>query len=286
MFSFFRQPYPLNELTLSRSLFLSFLFGGIIAFSLIVFQPFGSYNWHDPSKNLILGGYGGVAALSVFLNFYAFRKLLPTLFTETRWTVGREIFWNLGHFSTAGFLCTAYGAAVGVMSFSLAQVTYMTLIAFLMGIVPAVLLVLLNYVFMLQKYKPLAPPAKPEPVLTVQPVATPLLTLTAENDRDTFSLPLQDLLFIEADDNYCTVYFLDNGKPNKKLLRSSLSRLENQIATDKVVRCHRSYLVNLQQVTQVSGNAQGYKLHFEQIELAVPVARSSSSVVKSAFAAA
>ena len=39
-------------------------------------------------------------------------------------------------------------------------------------------------------------------------------------------------------------------------------------------RCHRTYLVNLDRVGHVSGNAQGYKLHLEGIDNLVPVSRS------------
>ncbi|GAB2542523.1 LytR/AlgR family response regulator transcription factor [Rufibacter soli] len=291
MLSFLRQPYPLSELTLSKSTLHALVFGFIIGFTLIVFQPFGTYAWHDPLKNYILAGYGLVAALSAFLNYYAFRRMMPQIFTEDRWNVGKEIAWNLLHFGTGGFICTVYGAAVGVMPFSLAQVAYMSFIAFLMGLVPAVLLVLMNYVYLLQKYKPLEPVAKagtpaveaaaPSPA----PVSETWLTLTAENDKDTLRLRAQDLLFIEASDNYCTVFYLQEDRLQKALLRSSLSRLENQVAAPGIFRCHRSYLVNFKQVQAVSGNAQGYKLSFEQTPQLVPVARSYASVVKETFTA-
>ncbi|RNI23574.1 LytR/AlgR family response regulator transcription factor [Rufibacter latericius] len=286
MLSFFRQPYPLSELTLPKSVFHSLLFGSIIAFSLIVFQPFGSYNWHHPSKNPILAGYGVVAAISVFLNFYAFRRMLPWLFREPSWNVGKEIAWNLIHFVTGGFLCTVYGSLTGVMPFTLNQILYMSMVAFLMGLVPAVLLVLINYVYLLRKYRPLTPADKED---TPAPVASSVpdeLVLVAENEKDTLRLPARELLFIEASDNYCTVFWVKEGKPTKTLLRSSLSRLENQITSPGISRCHRSYLVNLERVQTVSGNAQGYKLHFEGLDLVVPVARSYSGLVRETFVAA
>jgi DNA-binding LytR/AlgR family response regulator len=138
-------------------------------------------------------------------------------------------------------------------------------------------------VFMLQKYKPLAPIPHREPAPQLATTAQDLM-LTAENEKDFLTLPAQDLLFIEADDNYCTVVYLERDKVHKKLLRSSLTRLENQVTAFNIVRCHRSYLVNLDQVKSVSGNAQGYRLHFPMTPGTVPVARSSSGMVKAAFA--
>ena len=104
------------------------------------------------------------------------------------------------------------------------------------------------------------------------------LTLIADNEKDVLKLQPDDLLFIESSDNYCTIVHLKDepvgaGKLLKPLLRSSLSRLETQINRPHIVRCHRSYVVNLNRVERVTGNAQGYKLHLLNGQLQVPVAR-------------
>ena len=68
---------------------------------------------------------------------------------------------------------------------------------------------------------------------------------------------------------------MQDGKLRKHLLRSSLSRLEEQISQAGTIRrCHRSYIVNLAQVSSISGNAQGYHLHFRDCDEEVPVGRS------------
>ncbi|RYZ20584.1 MAG: LytTR family transcriptional regulator, partial [Sphingobacteriales bacterium] len=81
-------------------------------------------------------------------------------------------------------------------------------------------------------------------------------------------------LYIESSDNYSTVVYLKNNQPVKTLLRSSLSRLETQLSGNAVlVRCHRSFIVNLENVEKVTGNAQGYKLHLHEGNFQIPVAR-------------
>jgi DNA-binding LytR/AlgR family response regulator len=99
------------------------------------------------------------------------------------------------------------------------------------------------------------------------------LTLIADNEKDVLSFLVADLLFIESSDNYCTIVYLKNGQPAKPLLRSSLSRLESQINAFNIVRCHRSFVVNLDRVERITGNAQGYKLHLLSGQFQVPVAR-------------
>ena len=71
---------------------------------------------------------------------------------------------------------------------------------------------------------------------------------------------------------------MQENQLQKALLRSSLSHLETQLP-GPVVRCHRSYLVNLHQVGQVTGNAQGYRLHLHGGQAVVPVARRYAETV-------
>ena len=42
-------------------------------------------------------------------------------------------------------------------------------------------------------------------------------------------------------------------------------------------RCHRAYIVNLDKIEQVEGNAQGYKLKLQGTEDLIPVSRNLNS---------
>ena len=110
--------------------------------------------------------------------------------------------------------------------------------------------------------------------------------LIADNEKDTLTLAPTALLCIESSDNYCTVFFVKDEKTAKTLLRSSLSRMETQVAgAGRLVRCHRSYIVNLDRVARVTGNAQGYKLHLTDGQTVVPVARKYNETVVAALRA-
>ncbi len=81
---------------------------------------------------------------------------------------------------------------------------------------------------------------------------------------DTFSLNPYVLLFALSEGNYTEIYFLEENKLLKKLLRISLKNLEIQLATHYfIIRTHRSFLVNLTQIKHIDGNAQGLKLSFK-----------------------
>ena len=60
-----------------------------------------------------------------------------------------------------------------------------------------------------------------------------------------------ELLCIEAADNYVNIRYVSNGKIKSYLLRNSLKNIEKQLSENMVVRCHRSYLVNMNRVSVI-----------------------------------
>ncbi len=100
------------------------------------------------------------------------------------------------------------------------------------------------------------------------------IVFVAENNKDKLDICMDCLLYLEASDNYSAVVYLENGNLKKTLLRGSLTYMEKQTSGfENVVRCHRSYIVNILKVSSLTGNAQGYKLHFLETDIEIPVSR-------------
>lgn len=287
MLRLFNQPYPLEEspwLEIRKA----FLIGLFIGLFLWIFEPFGLNNWSTAAKPLKLMGFGGVTFVITAINFTVWQRVFPQVFLEERWTVGREIL-----LVTANILLIAVANRLYLewllTRFEDSGMTWlsMVLITFLIGLFPVTGLVLINYIRQLKKYTRTAAelPVPPHAPVSSQPLDSTTanttdqtITLVAENEKDTLTISATDLLFIESSDNYSTVVYLKNSptglaQPVKPLLRSSLSRLEGQINLPHIVRCHRSYIINLDRVERVTGNAQGYKLHLLDGQFRVPVAR-------------
>lgn len=286
MFTVFNQPFPVED-SFGRHFLRAALIGLFIGLFLIAFQPFGLNDWTTPHKLWKLLGFGGVTFIVTAFNFIAWPRLLPDLFSDKRWTVGREILMamlNVLLIAIANRFYLEFLIAGGKSGIGWGG---MLIATFLIGIFPVTGAVLFSYIRQLKKYTAAAaelPVHLPEPVrrnetdteIADGPAAT--ITLLADNEKDTITFAAADLLFIESSDNYCTVVYLKDSpagprQPVKPLLRSSLSRLENQVARAHIVRCHRSYIVNLDRVERVTGNAQGYKLHLLGGQFQVPVAR-------------
>jgi len=73
--------------------------------------------------------------------------------------------------------------------------------------------------------------------------------------------------------NYTDLYFFHGGKLTGTTYRISLTSFEKQLDASNLQRCHRSYLVNLNKVTNVSGNAQGLRLTLTDGAIEIPVSR-------------
>ncbi len=285
MFQLVNQPYPIDDILL-RQLRKAVLIGLFVGLFLLVFQPFGINLWETPNKVAKILGFGFISFAVTALNFIVLRQLFPQLFMEERWTVGREIMAIMANILLIAIANRLYSTwLLGPGEESGISWLEMILMTFLVGLFPVVGLVLFNYIAQLKKYSQEAaqlpiystssgnfPPGN-SPAVQKENTAADTLTLVADNEKDTVTFFAEDLLFIESSDNYCTVVHLRNEQVSKSLLRSSLSRLEKQVAQSHSVRCHRSYVVNLNRVERVTGNAQGYKLHLLSGQFAVPVAR-------------
>lgn len=286
MLKILQQPYPFGEKSNIRLLIQSIGEGIFIALFLIFFQPFGASDWQDPNKNLYLAGYGLITTLcGIILRFVVF-KTFPKYHSEATWNIGKEILsiMMLILMIAAGnvtFSSFAFDLKNGIGNFF-----WMLLAVMIIGIFPATFGVMLNYIVQLKKYnQPIVVHYQAPKVFLDEQIAenksqnTALLKLIAENEKDSIELGSDALYLIESSDNYSTVFYEKSGKLQKELLRSSLTRLESQISSENIVRCHRSFIVNLDKVEKVTGNAQGYKLHLKSPELLVPVARKYSEIV-------
>ncbi|MEO5682415.1 MAG: LytTR family DNA-binding domain-containing protein [Chitinophagaceae bacterium] len=112
-----------------------------------------------------------------------------------------------------------------------------------------------------------------------------LLKLKGNNQSEHLQITVADFLFAEAADNYTSIHYLQKEVNKQLLFRVPVNSLEAQTAgAGTIFRCHKSYLVNLQHVTHISGNAQGYTLHLLSNTFEVPVSRTLNSLIKEKIA--
>lgn len=71
------------------------------------------------------------------------------------------------------------------------------------------------------------------------------------------------LFYIEASDNYVDIHYLNKGKLVSFLLRNSLKNIEKEFFERKLLRCHRSFIVNLNKVKIVRKTEDGLCIDFD-----------------------
>ncbi|MCK9324654.1 MAG: LytTR family transcriptional regulator [Bacteroidales bacterium] len=79
-----------------------------------------------------------------------------------------------------------------------------------------------------------------------------------ENGEVRLTINLDDLIFIEASENYVSIHYLDDHQLGRLLLRTSLKKLEQELASFPIVRCHRSYMINIIKIKLLKKSRTGY----------------------------
>jgi DNA-binding LytR/AlgR family response regulator len=101
-----------------------------------------------------------------------------------------------------------------------------------------------------------------------------------ETDRLRFSLHASDVLFIESTDNYVTVYVQDKDRMKKVMLRNTMKRLEKELEKTLIRRCHRSYMVNFENVKMVRLSGTSLFIYLDNAdESRIPVSRTYTEKV-------
>ena len=96
------------------------------------------------------------------------------------------------------------------------------------------------------------------------------------------SIRLENLLFVEAADNYICIWYANNGSAKKILVRNTMKRIEEQLANSGIIRCHRSYMVNLEQLHILRREKEGLFIEMNIDGLPnIPVSKSyADSIAK------
>ena len=96
--------------------------------------------------------------------------------------------------------------------------------------------------------------------------------------RETIILNPSDILYIESVANYVNIVFFNGQDLTQKRLRCSLHDIEEKLYPYSFIfHIHRAFLVNLNFITQVSGNAAGYKLQLFGSDKVLPVSKANVS---------
>ncbi len=277
------KPYPFPATTKAKIL-ISLGFGKFVFLFLLLFQPFGFESVGD--KNLYFSFLFGMITVSVMLlNLFVMPLVFVKLFNPSKWSVYKMlvfVFMIIVMIAIANWFFYFYAmVGEGVASHNL---VFFLKVTVLTGIFP-----LFIYLYISERVKNKQHQMVADTISEVQKSKTRVtnterdsqqISLLGENKKEVFVFNLENLLYIGFEKNYASIYYVENEIVKEQLIRTSLNKIETQLeAYNHIVRCHKSYIVNTHQVSEIQGNARSYLLKIKQIDstqeaILIPVSRS------------
>ena len=106
----------------------------------------------------------------------------------------------------------------------------------------------------------------------------------AKGGRMAFSTKLSNILYIEAADNYVNIHYISGGKEDTFILFNSMKNIEKNFKGTSLMRCHRGYMVNAENVKLMRKDGMGLLLELNQTDKVVPVSKSFAEPITQYFA--
>ncbi len=121
---------------------------------------------------------------------------------------------------------------------------------------------------------------------TDSPKGMPKRMINFHDEKGTlrFSVFSENLLYIESADNYITVYYLNKGGLSRFLVRTSMKNMEKNLSDYNIIRCHRSFMVNIDKVRILRKEKDGLHLELDLDKpFDLPVSKTYVNNVLEAF---
>jgi hypothetical protein len=288
LLSWLHRPYPFDRSW--RSILRIAVWSGLfVSAFLFLFRPFGTQV--SPGAEWVYLGIClrfGLVTFFTTLIFNALCRALPQVFDEEKWQVWKEILFNILFVSSIGCGNLLLAHFSWGLSLSWESFWGWQLVTFGVGIIPTLFGVFWAQMKWSRKYAAEAAALHRLAVAPPPESPAPLLALEGDNQNEVLRLQPDQIAYLAAADNYVQVFYFENGVLKNRILRATLRKMEDALAAanGQFFRCHRTFIVNLQKVEKISGNAQGYRLHLESCEATLPVSRNLNEAIQARFSGA
>lgn len=90
--------------------------------------------------------------------------------------------------------------------------------------------------------------------------------------------------YLESADNYVTIYYINGSKLDKLMIRNTLKNIEWRFRDKGLVRCHRSYIINIRRVSVIRKQDSDVVVDFadERVPI-IPISKGYSDLVMQYF---
>jgi hypothetical protein len=268
----FNKPYPFNEDLKHNSIIIFFISVGVPLF-LLLLQPFNIGLLPERDKYLLIIGFGVITFLSLSLYLLILPSLFPKYLTSSKWNVKKEIFWNLWILFTILTGYFLYCKTLEVLKFDFNLVIKLILTA----IIPITALIIINQNRMLRSRLKFANDINKK-LQDHKSIQDKIIYFNSDYQKDSLAIKINALLVIRSANNYIEVFWKEGELIKNQMVRCSMAYAEDLLKEHKfIVKCHRSFIVNINYIDRFEGNVQGYKLYYENIDFPIPVSKNFAS---------
>ena len=246
------------------------LIGIILIFSILflnIFEPFNIGRWYSDSgfiQFLRLSSYGIVVAFVFLFTQFPLRKI----FKKDHFKVKDYFIWLLFEIALISLVYIfLYGNPIGNFINDLVYSFKYTLLGICLPYSFAILIIY---------YKNQREEIELLQDKVSRPVEKRLISFKDENDKIKFSVLTKDLLLLESTDNYVSVFYILENKVQRKLLRNTLKKLGDSLKDNSIIRCHRSFMVNSQNIEFVQKEGKKLIVKVKMLEKNIPVSQKYS----------
>lgn len=240
-----------------KELFKSITVGLVLLISILIVRPFGiRFSGDDLFFQSLILFYAVLASILIFINEKFLKRILVKFSTRNSESHSGEAFWNAYLTISILFACILLCSTMLEINSFFFFIGLKLAVFFLF---PTLILISL----FLNRSKS---------------INDPIIHFKSENKNESFSLQLSKIYFIKCEDNYAAIYYSVAGSETleRKMIRSSLKSLLQGIDNNHIQRCHRSFLVNLNQIGTIRGPKKNLKLSFRKSDHIIPVSRKYS----------
>ncbi len=263
----FLKPYPVTGI--KNQLFIGAVIGLFISFILIVFQPFGTYNFKIKNKFLFLFGYG-IICTAVYSAYYSLLMILfKKWFLPQKWTVLKEIVTLIPILLIIPIVSLYYyNLVLENYTIEINHFLSFFLVSFAIGIVPF---------SAIYYYKWLKNKLTKIQFSNGQTDYT--ITINSNNKKEEpIHIKSEELIYIKSSSNYIEVFTKNNA--TSRLIRNSLNYVEGKLPEHDFLKIHRSYIVNIKAIDSLKISNSTYFIKVKNNDIYLPVSRSVIKTVK------
>ena len=256
---YFSQSVPRYLLT-KRSLTIMVTSAAAFAFLfIIIYKPFNVEHWAEVSQfvfvacvlGLVLLGMSIAAISRVIMCYYA-KKHEISYFKYIVWVVVELVLMSVA-FSACSTLTEVQRDIWDAFESSL---QFTSLILFIPYIVSITAFTLQDRNRRLREIEDDYDKAMQERSATTRG----LISFYDERGELQLSVTKDNLLYIESADNYIHIWYMKGNLPKKLMLRNTLKRTAELLVDTHVMRCHRGYMVNMEQVKLLRREKENFYL--------------------------